>query len=671
MHLHDNILYFDFETYSTIDLKEIGAHEYSKHWSTGVLCLALVYKKEFLIWYPHTKLDKKWLKIINDKKILKVAHNIQFDLLIWNNVFVPKYLKKLVKKLTWNEVYDSMASCYYYSLPGALEKACTLMKIGQSKHKIGRRAMLELTRKGLDVWASFNTVFNIPLSKEIKKHLSQHSGIKNFENKLTQTALYCLGDVQMLKKLFEKIGMIDNLDEIKYWQLTNEINDRGVKIDRTNVKLISDVVNKFEEGSEDLIKKYSKNKLDRAGLNSSKQFKEYFESLGYFIENVQKQTLENFRGSNKNKNLKHLVDMRISLSKSSIAKIASMYNTSKSSGRSHGLLQYYGAHTGRWSGRLIQPQNFPRDVMDDKELSKYLKACKQFLKSSKTVSIEDLNLINESSRALRKFLIADRNHTLIVSDYRQIEARVLAWLACQMDLVFQFKKGDDIYQNFANDIRVSRDVGKMAILGLGYGMGYMKFRDQVEKEAGVKISDRDASDIVHSYRTKFYKIKQFWYLIENVFKKVSHTKKSITVDFNIINTQLIFQWDKKIKGVAITLPSKRKLYYPFTEIEDNDLYYIGARMGVITKVYLYGGILVENLIQAIARDIMSYCMAKVKYKTIFTVHDEIVWEVTKQAFKTKKDLDKLTTNIVNRYCPEWFDKELLAVKIEKMDRYGK
>lgn len=644
-------VYFDFETYSKKPLKEYGAYEYANDVTTDVLCLAVIHGTKKIVWYPGDKIPASF-KTMFDGKGKYIGHNIWFDVLIWNHVFIPKYWKE-GPKIKMNQCICTMALAYMKSYSGAMEKVANELNLPMQKFKEGRRAMLELTRKGREA--------------------------KNFNEKLMMVGTYCLGDVEITKMIYETLGPFDNGPdnfEDQLWLLTNAMNERGIKVDRAGLMLLLEAVNKFNTQSDKLVQKLSDGVLVRKDLNRTEFFKNYLRSNNVMVENVQRETLEALLSVPDDvisKNLKSLITLKINLSQASIKKIVSMLYTSETSSRVHGALQYHGAHTGRWAGRLIQPQNFPRNTFSMDEFSEYMGRVKTYV-NKKTTTLRDIKILVDMPKALRPLIIADPGKVLVTADYAQIEARVLAWIAGQTDVVKLFERGEDIYCAMASTIYnkkvnkkdhpTERQVGKTAILGLGFGMGADRFKDTVFNQTGIVINEREAKKVVNIYRTSYDKIEGFWKHVEAAFQSVYKKRKDpLAIVYKSAGVTLWYAWDKNIDGIVVTLPSGRNLYYPQVTLDivndwKCDMKYLKGK--------LYGGLITENIVQSVARDIMGTCMIKMNTGLMLTVHDENVWEV-----KERPGLAELYEKKIVNSCPTWFNKKLIKNEIAVERRYGK
>jgi DNA polymerase len=667
MNVH--ILYFDFETYANIDLPSCGADVYINHPTAKILCLSAIYGKEKLDWAPGEKFPIKWKNRFESQRIIKVAHNASFDLGVWN-----KLMPKGFNALSYDTVRCSQAACLAKGYPAKLSMIPDKLQIEEKKFAIGRAAMLEVTRLG-------------------------EKNVRDLATKLKNIRIYGMSDVILMKKIYERVGGLSK-KEIEYYNLTQEINSRGLGLDveSTNVltKTLQDLYLSVDIKILKLLPEHFNPNLVKQGefvgdgltfLNSSQKFKKYLNDNGCDVPDVQEGTLKYVETDDKV--VKKLLDYRILFCQSAIKKIHKMSWTVGILNRIRGALRYHGAHTGRWSGQGIQPQNFSRDgfhsdpILNDTLFSVYVSECSKFNKNSK-VSVKDYKLLNDMAKTVRPLIQAKPKHDLLVYDYAQIEARVLAWLAGQSDLVNGFIKGKDIYLDFAENViynrpltkkdnPTERSVGKTSILGAGFGMGWEKFIDTVYAQTGISITDDLSKKSIYGYREKYQKIKFLWGNIEACFKACLERKIPITFPLPYAKVQLVFEPDDNIKGMTIKLPSGRKLSYPNLAVTQGKygkaLTSDGAKMS-----YLYGGKLVENIIQAIARDIMGEAMLytnnNLGLPIVLTVHDEIIWEVPKHRL-TKRCIHNIEDALKNECVPKWFPKELIEIEGGVRNRYGK
>jgi DNA polymerase len=306
--------------------------------------------------------------------------------------------------------------------------------------------------------------------------------------------------------------------------------------------------------------------------------------------------------------------------------------------RIRGTLLYHGASTGRWSGRLIQPQNFPRGGLSPREVDQALELAS--LHNLEAFSVIFGDPMNAAKNCLRGMIKAAPGKDLIVADYSAIEARVVCWLAGQEDVLQLYRENKDAYKDMASFLYgvdyahvndAQRFMGKSIVLGCGFGMGWQTFLATSQKDGNV-ISEAMAQNAVVSFRERYYLVEKLWGDIDRAAKRVIRTGKPERVG-------KVFMFIKDI-FFCVRLPSGRCLYYPYPRIEDRKTKFGNSKSITFQstkkkgEVWLregtYGGKMVENITQAVARDVMSSGMMNAEnngYPMITTVHDEPVSEV--------------------------------------------
>lgn len=325
----------------------------------------------------------------------------------------------------------------------------------------------------------------------------------------------------------------------------------------------------------------------------------------------------------------------------------------------YGMLKYFGAHTGRYAGTGVQLHNLPRASLDDPE-----EAIQNFnTKSYNQVATWYSDINATASKLIRPVLIAKPDHKLIVSDYKSIENVLLHWCADDKVTVQEFKEKKSQYKTFAASRfkttyeKVTKDQyqsSKFSILGLGYGGGANALIG-IAKSFGVDISVKQAEEEVKFYRKKKYpKIPKFWYAIYNKAIEAVKTK----------DPQIFFNENVKIEFrcaggyLIIMLPSGRRLWYPRVKLNHSwtiivkgrpvemhgKISYMGVKNAQWMRIKTHPGFLVENIIQALARDILVYgamCAEQSGYPILLSVHDELISETPDNDKYSVEELNKL------------------------------
>lgn len=674
----------DFETRSACDLKKHGTWVYSQHESTEVMCMAWRLptwpKDKTAIWhpaYPKLGIDDEgdgpelvelfqWIQAGG----LVEAHNSWFEYCMWKNIMAVRY--------GWPEVSDhqwrcSAAKAASHALPRGLDDACSALMMKIRKDASGSKVMKKLTKprkprkKELEAW-------------KLKNGKKPHPRVyfESFDL-FVQLWAYCCQDVLAEEALS---AMIPDLspEETELYLLDQKINARGFQLDSEAVETALALITKETVILNGELKELTGGKVDRATKRA--QMVAWFAEHGLAIENTQKQTLEDMlTWAWLSPELRRGVELMFMLGKSSTAKYEAMRNWSIGDWRVRGGLLYHGAGTGRWSGKGVQPHNFPKG---DKTVSD-MDATWALLKTRdrEVITGEWDSVMKPLSYALRGAIIPSSGKHLFVADYASIEARVLLWCAEDEDGLALFRtKGADpyiamaceIYQRPCNkkDHPQERQLGKAAILGLGFQMGASRFVDSA-KTYGVVIDEDFSRGVVDAYRTKFWRVKEMWYATEAAaIAAVQNPGEAFTVG--------CITYKKEGWFLYCYLPSGRRIVYPNPKVKmgrtswGTDKLQLSF-MGVSATTHqwceqrTYGGSLVENYVQAIARDLMAAAMVRAEktgiYQIVLTVHDELVSEAH-PLLGSVSAFENLMAE-----APEWATDCPIAVEGFEAERYRK
>jgi DNA polymerase len=611
------VVSIDFETRSAVDLRKTGVYKYAADASTDIWCMAYKapWSDDVQVWVPGDDMDVRLEDWIVEGGLLS-AWNANFERTIWNEIMVGRYQWPRTKIKQWR---CTMAQASAMGLPRALGQAAAVLGVEEQKDKTGAALMLRMARPrkvnadGTYTW--WNT-----------------------KDKIAQLIDYCKQDVRTELSVAETLlAMPDS--ERRLYQLDQRINDRGVALD---VDLVHRVKALAENASVEIdaeIQRLTKGSVKAA--TNGMDLVAWLNSHGIATKSVDKQTVARLLTYDRlHPVIRQVLLLRQNGAKSSTAKYDAMLHAVNGDGRMRGLLVYHGAATGRWSGKLVQPQNFPRPQKKQQELDEIIAK----LKADKDVSEHGAGTVLASD-LLRSMLIADEGHRLMFADYSAIEARVLAWVSGQSDLVETFRKGGDVYKEMASAIYnvdvgcvtdAQRQVGKMAILGCGYGMGGKRFAEQCAT-MGIKVDEDEAKRIVAVYREKNNMIAQYWRDIEEEF--VEMVKEA-----------------GRVGTVPLSLPSGRSLTYHNPRIIQRETPWGAMRdtaqvdtLNSVTRQWtsqiIWGGLLTENVVQATARDMMATAMMALEikgYPVILSVHDEIICEVPEDFGSLDEMIDIMT-----------------------------
>lgn len=602
-------LSIDLETYSSVDLGKSGVYKYAESEDFEILLFAYSLndqKVQVIDLASGEIIPEEILSALKDESIEKWAFNANFE-----RVCLSRFLGKRLKPQGW---YCTMIWSAYLGLPLSLEKVGEVLKLDKQKMNEGKALIRYFSIPCKPTKTNGMRTRNLP-----HHDLEKWSTFKEYNQRDVETEM-------AIKKKLSAFPMPYSEWE-NYW-IDQSINDRGILID----EVLVDSAIKFDEILRD-------ENMDRAieltGLenpNSPLQLKEWLNQKGLEIDSLAKKDVESAL-KNAEGDIKEVLELRQELSKSSVRKYDAMKNVKGKDNRSRGLIQFYGANrTGRYSGRLIQVQNLRRNNLKDLDLARSL---------VKNRDYETMEILYESpsdilSQLIRTAFIPKEGTRFIISDFSAIEARVLAWLAGEQWVLDAFENGEDIYCRTASrmfGVPVEkhgvnghfRQKGKIATLACGYqgALGALKAMGGIE----MGLSEDELQSIVDSWREANPNIVSLWWDIDSVVKRVIKTRSKEEYK------NLVISYEKGI--IFIELPSKRRLAYPKTKIGMNrfggeSVVYEGVVLGnKWDKIESYGGKFVENIVQAIARDILAEAMMRLEKKgfnIVMHIHDEVVIE---------------------------------------------
>ena len=630
-------LTIDFETRSAAPLKKCGAAAYAADPSTEVICLALKTQgNEPVIWFspkfreaqqffkPEELVDDEGMWSLMQRACIIEAHNAQFEYFIWKYV-MPRYGFNMFCK---ERLRCSAAKAAMFGLPRDLAGACAAIGVSQQKDVEGSKLMLRLCKPRA---ARKIEMLNDP---DWEHKLYWHGTPEEF----AREGRYCMQDVRAEESLSDALPDLPP-EEQYVWQWDLEVNDRGIRID---VPTVTKILGCVEEHSAKLKKEFSR----ITGLQSPTQRDatlKHLLALGVQMDGLTAADVEHALATTENETAKEILSIRQSLSKASTAKYKAFLASVCPDDRVRGALMYHGAGTGRWSGRLIQPQNFPRGAFGDVD---------ECIRLFQTGSLEDIQLffgdpMVAASTCLRGMIIPEDGKEFVCADYSSIEGRVLAWLAGEKTALDVYWKGRDPYKVNASAIygvhydevtKQQRQVGKVAELALGY-QGAVGAFNQMAANYGVKLPEAEVKKIVAAWRDSHPETVRLWKELENACILAVQKPGNVFVYRSV---RFVVRDIHGTPFLAMRLPSGRCLWYCRPRIvikttswgKDKAVVAFDGVDGYTRKwceQYLYGGLLAENLTQATARDILVNGMLNAErhdYPIVIHVHDEAIAEVS-------------------------------------------
>lgn len=609
-------LAIDLETYSDNDIK-YGVYKYVDSPNFEILLLGYGFDDEpvQVVDLTREEMPVRVAQALFDSNITKTAFNANFEITCF---------KKIYPQLPAEQWECTSVLALYNSLPTGLANVAKILKLADDKQKDTRgKALINY--------------FSKPC-RPTKTNGGRTRNLPEHNPEAWETYIeYNRQDVVVEKEIRKKLIDLKPPEiEHKYWLMDQEINSRGARI---NEKLVNNAIRMNREQQKELLAK-AKELTGLENPNSPGQLKRWVEDrLGETVDSIDKKAIVELLKKDIPEDVRNMLGMRQQLGKTSIKKYEAMQQALTSDGRVHGMFQFYGAmRTGRWAGRIVQLHNLPRNNMESKELD----IARAFVKNGDLEMMELCyeNVPDTLSQLVRTAITATPGYRFIVDDFSAIEARVIAWLAGEKWRQDVFANGGDIYCASASAMfgvpvvkhgenGHLRQKGKIAELALGYGGSVGALKQMGADKMG--LSDDELQDIVTKWRAASPAITKFWWDVDSAAKKAIKTGSTVKIK----QGSLIFK--RKHGALFIELPSGRHLVYIKPEIGENrfggeSILYQGMEQGSRKwgRLETYGGKLVENIVQAIARDCLAAAMLRLKeagYKIIMHIHDEVVMEV--------------------------------------------
>ena len=641
-----SILTIDFETRSADDLKAVGVYHYASHPTTQVLCLALKERgKEPVVWMPEDVLTPEVrfaaqasaLPLIDTAAMLEMieeadaieAHNAGFELEIWRRVMSGRWGFPM---LPAKKLRCTAARAVVAGYPRPLDQAGAAVLAGEWKDDKGSRLMMKMCKP------------RKPTKSEAASDPDRVLWWHERPEDIARLAEYCCQDTRAQESLALALPELTPQEQSLFlFDLT--VNLRGISVDIDAVDAIADATT---ANSRRLTSEFQ----DLTGLDSPTQRDatlRLLQDMGVSISGLTSRDVDDAMteedaallgddAAGMDPKAMRVLEIRKSLSRSSVAKYHAMRRAVCEDGRLRGLFMYYGASTGRWAGRLVQPQNFPRGAFGDVDWAIAL------FQAGDVEAVEllygDIPVV--ASTCLRGMLIPAPGHDFVAADYSAIEGRVLAWLAREETALDVYRAGRDPYKVAAAAIyhttydrvdKAQRQVGKVAELACGY-QGSVGAFSAMAASFGLELPEEEVKEIVAKWRASRPRTTAWWRALEDAAVAAVASPgdefRAGPVTMSVMDRALI-----------IRLPSGRCLYYRDARMEDKEMPWgqikpVVAYNGVDSysrswKIqYLYGGKIAENVTQAVARDILCRGMLMAEaggYPIVMHVHDEAVAEV--------------------------------------------
>lgn len=607
-------LFLDIETYSSVNIKKAGLYPYVESDDFEVLLVAYAWGDAPVqvidLLNLADEFDAMELQDITagllDPDTLKIAHNNAFE-----RTALGKHVGHYLPPEEWD---DTMVLAAMNGLPMSLDAAGAALQIEYQKIKEGTTLINYFCKPCKPTKTNGGRTRNLP----------EHA-----PDKWERFVEYCRRDVVAMREIYRRLQAFPVTDfERQVWNLDARINERGVLVDTELAQAAIEVDAAFKD--EHLTEMRRLTGLDNP--NSVAQLKNWLATVGLPCESLNKEALADLKQQAIDPTTKRVLELRQLLGKTSTTKYEAMTSAAGKDHRVRGLLQYYGAgRTGRWAGRLVQVQNLPQNHLDDIALVREVVRDKD---------LETLELLYDSvpdvlSQLIRTAFVAKPGHTFLVSDYAAIEARVIAYLAGEKWRMDVFAKGGDIYCSSASQMfKVPvekhginghlRQKGKIAELACGYGGGIGALKAFGADKMG--LTEEEMDDIVTQWRKASPTIPRFWRDTENAAKRaLENPGTTFTIPCGV-------KYRRDRDALRCKLPSGRLLTYWGARLDnDGSICFMGQNQTTRKweKTETWGGKLVENIVQAVARDCLAVALLRLDaagYAITFHVHDEIIAE---------------------------------------------
>ena len=622
----------DVESYSGNDLGKCGVYKYVQHPDFDILLFGYAVDGgdvRVVDLASGETLPEEVLAALSDETVTKWAFNSNFErvcLSEWLRRNHPEYFRSYSDEGdTVGDYLDphgwkcSMVWSAYMGLPLSLAGAGAVLGLEEQKLKEGKDLIRYFCVPCKATKANGGRTRNLP----------EHD-----REKWKRFKFYNQRDVEVEMSIQEKLRNFPVPDFVwkEFW-LDQEINDRGILLD---MDLVENAI-LLDGISNDKLSDSMKEITGLENPNSVAQMKQWLSSRGVETESLgKKDAARMIADRDMDEEVTEALKLRLQLAKSSVKKYQAMRNAVCRDGRARGMFQFYGANrSGRWAGRIIQLQNLPQNHMEDLEQARGL---------VKNGDYEALSMLYDSvpnvlSELIRTAFVSGDGNKLCVADFSAIEARVLSWLAGERWRMEVFVNNGDIYCASASAMfgvpvekhgrnAELRQKGKIAELALGYGGSVGALKSMGALEMG--LEEEELQPLVDSWRTANPNIVRFWWDVDRAVKKaVKQREPSVLRGI---------RFECRSGMLFITLPSERRLAYVKPRVGENrfggeSVTYEGV--GGTKKwerIESYGPKFVENIVQAISRDILCYAMRTLSHCRICAhVHDELIIECRKDA----------------------------------------
>lgn len=727
------MIHLDFETRSEANINRIGSWAYAEHPSTRVMCAAWAIDDGPVdLWHrahPGIKASDTPLELLDAIFLgeLIEAHNANFEraimLVTWAREFSwAKHIAKYI--LDPSQWRCSAAAAASFALPRALGNAAEALRLDVEKDKAGQQLMWIMAKP---------------------KPENQGGGWHENPSDLHRLWEYCKSDVVTERAISNAIRPLSDKEQ-KLWEVDCRMNERGVAFDLEYAKSALQLIEAEKKALNAEVEQLTGGVVERATQRArvilwakekgvdlpdtkARTIKDMLapmqkETDSHFLESLRHATGDRQVDVNLPPDVARVLEIMTVVNKTSVKKFAVALESESSGVRLRNIQMFHGANTGRWSGKGIQPHNFPRGLGPS--------GCDAMRQDAVSMDYEDFILLhgdvaNILSKALRGIIVSPPNKELFVADYSSIEARVVFWLAGEQKALDMYADGADLYVDMAcsiykckpEDVDFPRRwMGKQGILGLGFSMGAVKFKQRCIEEGFIDVPLDFCKEVVAIYREKKYPlVASFWEKLEGAALSAVRTGRpakagkrlTFFMSGRFLHTRLPsgrllsyaeptiipLRWwtfaclDKGREEMYVAVNTRPNAPCPIkhaaklAEANGWDLLKVSPRIrDGMTLTYMtsrgagtwrredtYGGKLMENVAQAVARDVLAEAIVRLDSSqdfsdVVLTVHDEVVCECDPAA-----DIEEFEALVAA--APSWSDGLPIAVEAWQGPRYGK
>lgn len=644
----------DFETRSTVDLTRTGVYPYAAHEDTSIICMAYAFGDgPVRVWRAGERWPREIDLWVTEGKPLR-AHNAQFERIMWRECLIRMFgsvqTVPVIPRL--EQWHCTAAEAAAMALPRHLKGLSRVLNVDEQKDPEGHDLMLRMCKP-----------------RSVDEDGTIHWWDEESPERLEKLIEYCKQDVRAERACAKKLRRLYE-QERQVYLVDQRINDRGVKLDLPLIRSAQELVEEGTQAANAELAEVTDGEVTK--VTQVARLTGWLQDQGLDIDNIQKATLRDvLEDSILEPDVERAIQLRQAAGKSSNAKLDAMLRCVCDDGYARGLLLYHGASTGRWSGKLIQPQNLPRPTVKDVE--QYIPAV---LDGSLLEEHEDpLEVV---SSMLRSMMVSSDGCRFLSGDFSQIEARITGWYGGE-------PYGDMEYERMASSIfgvpleevtEEQRQVGKVAILGAGFQMGPDLYQDMVKEWTGLDISYTLAQRAIDTYRTDKSGVQSFWYEVEEMARRAVKAPGDVMyagrppaqVAF-VVRGQFLWCVLPSGRPLAYALPKVEVKPTPWGDMKEAVTYCgVNGYTRKWERMSTYGGHLTENVVQGTARDVMAEAMLKLEdagYPLVLSVHDELVADVPEGEGSLEEFLD------IMEETPEWADGLEIEVEGWEGERYRK